>query len=697
VAKRGGRERGRGGEASDRSIEAYREKRDFARTREPAPGPAPSPADGRRGPPVFVVHRHDARNLHYDLRLEMEGVLRSWAVPKGFSYDPRDKHLAVRTEDHPLEYEHFDGVIPKGEYGAGSMTIWDRGTYATVVEPDPAKAVASGELKLLLYGRRLRGEWHMVKTKGGPNHWLLFKSRDRYAGTARDSVLGIDLAAAPGGPMPEAVELARPAPGELFSDPRWLYEAELPGRRVLAEKRGSAVRLRGLAPSPALDGVLADLRETGAEQALLDGVLVALDDRGRPSRALLEERLAGRAPGGLQLYAFDLLYFDEFDLRPLSLLDRKAALRRVLGERPSLVFMDHVLGQGHDLAAASAAAGFEALVAKPVDRPYGEEAGWLRLPLDGQAAGDPEPAGARKRAARARPARVKLSNLGKVFWPVEGYTKGDLVHWYESVAELLLPYLIDRPVHMNRFPDGIEGKSFYQRHAKQDAPEWIPRVAFEGDPELYMLCNERDALVWFANQGSIDLHPWMSRHRTPDSPDYTVIDLDPKQAPFADVVRIARALGKLLVGIGLRPLLKTSGKSGLHVVIPLVEGYGYDQARGFAEAVARIVAREHSDIATVERTLSEREGKVYVDYGQNARGQTVVPPYVVRPVPGATVSMPLEWDELSGELSPSLFTIRTAPARLVERGDRFRALLSDRQELLPAIEALQAQWGSGAR
>jgi bifunctional non-homologous end joining protein LigD len=368
----------------------------------------------------------------------------------------------------------------------------------------------------------------------------------------------------------------------------------------------------------------------------------------------------------------------------------------VLPERPALLFMDHVLGQGHELARASAAAGLAALIAKPVDRPYGPDAGWLRLPLAGAegASAPEEPRKASSRsAARERVSRVKLTNLGKVFWPAEGYTKGDLVHWYESVADILVPYLIDRPVHMNRFPDGIEGKSFYQRRAKEDAPEWIPRVRFddEEEPEDYMLCNERDALLWFANQGSIDLHPWMSRRQSPDSPDYTVIDLDPKQAPFADVVRIARALGKLLVGIGLRPLLKTSGKTGLHVVIPLVPGYRYDQARGFAEAVARVVAHEHPDIATVERTISEREGKVYVDYGQNARGQTVVPPYVVRPVPGATVSMPLDWDELSTDLTPALFTIRTAPARIAERGDTFRALLSDRQELLPAIEALEAQ------
>jgi len=341
-----------------KSIDEYGRKRDFDRTREPAPPRAPQKSE-RGSAPVFVVHRHDARRLHYDLRLEMEGVLRSWAVPKGFSFDPSDKHLAVRTEDHPLEYEHFDGIIPKGEYGAGSMTIWDHGTYETVVETDPVKSVQKGELKLLLFGRRLRGEWHMVKTKGGENHWLLFKSKDRYAGQGRDSVLGIDLSAAPRRALPRAVETVEPEGRRApFSDPRWLFEARFAGRRALVEKRGDAVRVRGV------EGRLAelerDLLALGAENALLDGVLVAQDASGRPSPELLEARLAGRDDGPVHYYAFDLLYFDEFDLRPLPLIERKAALRSVLPNTAALLFMDH---------AARARAGSRFRSRRPPGRP----------------------------------------------------------------------------------------------------------------------------------------------------------------------------------------------------------------------------------------------------------------------------------------------------------------------------------------
>ena len=352
-----------------KSIEDYREKRDFARS----PEPEAAPPSEREGAPIFVVHRHDASRLHYDLRLEMDGVLRSWAVPKGFSYDPDEKHLAVRTEDHPLEYEHFDGVIPKGEYGAGTMTIWDRGRYEVLKADSGSEAVAKGELKLLLRGRKLRGEWHLVRTKKDKNEelWLLFKSRDRYAGTPRDSALGIDLSAAEEAPLPEnVVPMTIGATAEPFSDPDWLFEMKFTGRRVLARKRGEEVALLG---SQVMVGVTAldqELRKIRAENALVDGVLVCADDSERPSRALLEERLTGKNDRPLQLYAFDLLYYDEFDLRALPTVDRKAALRAVLPPLPSVLFVDHVPGNGESLCQAVAAAGLPAAVAKRADAPY---------------------------------------------------------------------------------------------------------------------------------------------------------------------------------------------------------------------------------------------------------------------------------------------------------------------------------------
>src|SRR5712671_4507159 len=307
-------------------LDDYRKKRDFGRTPEPAP--AGSDAASVRQP-GFVVHRHEARNLHYDLRLEVAGVLRCWAVPRGFSYDPADKRLAVQTEDHPLDYEHFRGRIPKGEYGAGTMTVWDQGRYELVKAADWQQAMAAGEVKLKLYGRRLRGEWHLVKTTQGPRSWLLFKSRDRYAGSSRDSALGIDpgeLAVtamhAPAQPMRWLHERAP------FTDPQWLFEVEFAGQRCCLQKRGDEVRLIGVAM--ALPAIEKDARQLRCDQALLDGVLVASDEHQRPDRHRLERQLAAGDGTGLLFYAFDLLHWEDYDLRALPLLDRKAALRGLM-------------------------------------------------------------------------------------------------------------------------------------------------------------------------------------------------------------------------------------------------------------------------------------------------------------------------------------------------------------------------------
>jgi bifunctional non-homologous end joining protein LigD len=205
------------------------------------------------------------------------------------------------------------------------------------------------------------------------------------------------------------------------------------------------------------------------------------------------------------------------------------------------------------------------------------------------------------------------------------------------------------------------------------------------------MCNDRKALLTLINTGSIDLHPWFSRKGSLDSPDWAILDLDPKQAPFSSVIKIARQAGRLLRGLELEPYLKTSGSTGLHVCIPLKPGYTFEQSRMFCEAVARLLVRDHTDLATVERAVSRREGRVYIDFLQNRREQTVVPPYVVRPVEAASVSMPLEWDELEGDFRLEDFTLMTAPRRLERVGDLFRTALSRPQDLAPAIEALGRQ------
>ena len=668
-------------------LDEYRDKRDFGLT------PEPAPADVRRGTDrVFVVHRHEARNLHYDLRLEHGGVLCSWAVPKGFSFDPADKRLAVRTEDHPIEYEHFHGRIPHGQYGAGTMQIWDRGSYELVKVTDWDECIAKGEVKVKLFGRRLRGEWHLVRTQQSKNSWLLFKSRDLYSGHSRDSALGVEV---DDGSRAAAVEMLLPMRCDrdraVFTDPAWVFEMEFVGRRCFAHKNGDGRRLLGLPEAP--DAVLQALGELRCERAVLDGVLTALDDDMRPDAAALATALAGGSADGVAYYAFDLLQWEQFDLRGLPLFDRKAALRTLVPENPHLLYADHVAGNGPALLQAIAERGLPGAIAKRGNSRYhaGRHEAWIRVPVGG---GDAN-AGEAAASAASRPAlelRFKPTNLGKTYWPAEGHTKGDLLAYYQAIADVILPHLRDRPLHLNRYPDGIDGKSFYQREAKAGTPDWLRTVPIGHDDEQvpHHVVDDLETLLYVVNLGSIDLHPWLSRVGSLDEPDYAVLDIDPKDAPFAHVVRIARAAGRLLRGVGIRPVLKTSGKTGMHVFVPLQRGYTYDHSRMFIEAVARLLARELPDIATVERLPDQREGKVYLDFLQNRRSQTIVPVYSVRPVRGASVSTPLMWDELEDhDLSPQNFTIHTVPARVADRGDLFRAALDDKQDLMAAITALE--------
>lgn len=686
--------------SKSKTIDAYKAKRDFGKTPEPPPGE--DPADS--GASTFVVHRHEARRLHYDLRLEMDGVLKSWAIPKGFSYDPKVKHLAVHTEDHPLEYEHFEGVIPKDAYGGGTMTIWDRGRYHMPEKRDGSHGVDEGKLEITLFGRKLRGEWHLVRTSSKKDEWLIFKAKDRYVRLENESAPFFELDKAMQRPIPEDLspmrsrEIVKP-----YSDAETFFEMKFRGRRLLAFKNDDAVRFQGedgRELDSKLPGLVEEMDRLRANNAVIDGILVALDEGQRPSQKKLEQCIDEGRDQEVYFYAFDILYYEEWDLRKLPLAKRKAILASVLPKLTHLLYVDHVQGRGEELFEMTSAAGLPGVIAKNPTSTYsaGASSHWREIPVRSNDAKNSQDV--LEALSQASPTsahrKLKFSNLGKVFWPEEGYTKGDLISYYEQVADSLLPYLHERPIHMLRYPDGINGKAFYQKDAPDHVPDWIEIEHIDsetrGEPIRYIVCNNRDTLLYLIHLGSIDLHPWFSRRHSRETPDWAIIDLDPKEAPFSSVVKIARSVGKLLRGIGIRPFLKTSGKTGLHIYIPLLAEYTYQQARTFCEGVARFVANEHKDIATVERVVSQRGKKVYIDFLQNFQGQTIVPPYVARPVAGASVSAPLDWDELDSDLHPSLFTIKSMPSRLARLGDLFRGTLTDKQDLLPAIGALQKNY-----
>jgi bifunctional non-homologous end joining protein LigD len=289
--------------------------------------------------------------------------------------------------------------------------------------------------------------------------------------------------------------------------------------------------------------------------------------------------------------------------------------------------------------------------------------------------------------------KVPLTNTAKVFWPDDGYTKGDLFEYYRTISPWMLPYLADRPVVLTRFPDGIAGKSFYQQDAPGFVPQWIRTQRMwseQAQREIsYFVCDDEAALLYLVNLGTIPLHVWASRTASIDRPDWCVLDLDPKDAPFSDVIRVAQTAHAVCQEIGLPNLVKTSGSSGLHVLIPLGCQCRHDEARSLGELLARVITAEVPEISTITRQISRRGGKVYVDYLQNGSGRLVVAPFSVRAIPGAPVSMPLRWSEVKPGLDIRSFTIKTAPARMQKlKRDPLREVLTEQPDLHAALERL---------
>jgi bifunctional non-homologous end joining protein LigD len=839
------------------ALSTYRAKR--SPDRSPEPVGVVSPVQGR----LFVVHKHAARQLHFDLRLEMDGVLRSWAVPKGPSYDMNDKRLAVKVEDHPLEYGDFEGIIPKGNYGAGGVIVWDRGEWVPL--EDWKEGLEKGKLLFELKGYKLHGKWTLVKIKKSERDWLLIKERDAWVKSPGDefpeqSVLSgltvdeVKAGASSGARLRSAVEQAgavrsgldprRVQPmlaestDEAFTRDGWLFELKLDGYRLIAAKsRGEALLLtrNGNDYTAVFPEIARAVKALPVEECIVDGEVVVLDAQGKPSFARLQQRgrLAtpidiGRAAVELPatFYAFDLLAFEDFDLRPLPLLTRKRLLADAVPKLGPVRVLDHIDRDGEAFLAQVAAIGLEGIIAKKADAPYrgGRSAQWLKIkaertgdfvivgftepkgsrshlgalqladfvsdtlvyagrvgtgfdedtlaelnallgpivrrdppcrgPVVDGLAGDEipdtkttswvepthvcevrfrewtpdgllrhaaflrmrtdkpphdcvrqgttqesvaEPAPAPPPQAPARKA-INFSNLKKVFWPTERYTKGDLIEYYRAVSSWMLPYLRNRPLVMTRFPDGIEGKSFYQKDAPEFAPDWIRTVRIwseETQREIrYFVCDDEESLLYVANLGSIPLHLWASRVGSLELPDWCVLDLDPKDAPFSDVIRTAQALRRLCDSVALPSFVKTTGKTGLHILLPLGRQCTYAQSRTLGELLARFVLRELSDIATLTRHVTKRGDKVYLDYLQNRHGQTIVGPYSVRPLPGATVSMPLLWDEVDASLDPKAFTIKNAIERMERLAtDPVVAVLEQRPDLEHVLQRLAGELG----
>ena len=867
-------------------LETYRRKRDPDRTTEPfgrVPAARPavpgSAAPTSAAPARFVVQQHWARNLHCDLRLELEGVLKSWAVPKGPSVRAEEKRLAVHVEDHPLEYANFEGVIPAGNYGAGSVIVWDRGTYRSFKPEDIREQYARGKLELELFGHKLGGRWTLVRMSKSEKDWLLLKKVDD-AASDQDALTRWPRSVISG----LTVQEMRDAPGWLaelrahvaaleaprgvlradqvrhmlatlaeqpFSRPGWVFEIKYDGVRVIAERRGEEVRMLGRSGEDITSRYpeIADaLRGLSVEQIVLDGEIVAYDESGRPSFGRLQKRMLISRPRDVaammarvpvRAVFFDCLALEGHDLRKLGLLDRKECLARAVPPAGVVQAGDHVAEHGEAFFEAANEMGLEGIIAKRADSPYTgkRSADWIKIkgqrrqefviggytdprgggrhfgalhvgvyedgklrhvtrvgsgfddatqdvlwrqlqPLSRKespfgASGpkarvdhwvepqlvcevrftewtadgglrhpifmgmrtDRKPEEIRREAersaendaaletgavpalptdlasddrvasgssgsdrgpdAQADPEQrvVRLSNLKKVFWPDEGYTKGDLIAYYDTVAPLMLPYLRERPAVLTRYPDGIKGKSFFQKDAPVFVPDWIRTESVyskDSDRDVrFFVIDDAETLRYVANMGTIPIHMWSSRAGSLEKPDWLVLDLDPKGAPFAHVVEVARAVHDLLEELELPSYPKTSGQAGLHILIPLGRRYTHEECRTFARLLATLVQHAKPEISTLARPLHARGGKVYVDWGQNGHGITIVAPYSLRPVPGASASCPLRWNEVNGKLDPARFNLRTLPKRFQKMDDPLAGVLGKGVDMAVALAAIE--------
>lgn len=716
-------------------LREYRQKRSADATNEPFGGEPPDEAGPtRRG--AFVVHLHDATRTHYDLRLEVGHVLASFAVPHGPSLDPQKKHLAVNTEDHPLEYLDFEAVIPDGQYGAGPMIVWDRGRVDYLEAPFE-EGLRAGKIDFWLTGYKLNGRFALVllkkqTKKDGPKEWLLFKKKDAWSSETRDvvrelpaSVLSgltidelagadargaaLEAAAAKAGAKAAGMDARSIVPAEAaradaapFGEA--LHELALGGVRVLAAKvENDALVVRGGRDVRDLYPEIARaVQALPPTRVVLDGEVVAFDGTGRPSAARLTQRIARAASGDahgavldapVTLLVRDVLAIGGRDLRPLPLSARRALLTQLLPTPGILRATEAFPGDAAPLVAFCKEHGLPGVLSRLADAPYEEgpapaRAASLVVVTDTAAIGNAD------LAAPPPPKRVPVTNRGKVFWKDEGYTKGDLVDYYEVIAPAILPYLRERPIAVVRYPDGIHGKNFYQWNVPPGMPRWVGSFALRdeeserGEKRVFIV-EDVPSLLYIANLACIPIHVLACRRGDLASCDFLTVDFDLKLAKLAHAIEHALTLRRLLATIGLVGYPKTSGQSGIHVFVPLGEGASFATARALADLLGRLIVQEHPTTATMERVVKKRGDKVYVDTGQTGPTRTIVAPYSVRAYPGATVSTPLTWDEVGPALDPSRFTIKTVPARVAAQGDPMAPMLGATPDVPAAVRALE--------
>ena len=893
------------------SLEKYVKKRDFTKTSEPKAGKSKDKDKLR-----FVIQKHNASRLHYDFRLEMEGVLKSWAVPKGPSTDPKTKRLAMMVEDHPYDYRLFEGIIPQGEYGGGTVIVWDEGTYESIdkikgkkaQEKHLLKQLHDGSLKIKLQGQKLKGEYALVKTNDmGENGWLLIKHKDDFASpsdiTKKDksilsgktievmektgekvwkegqeqpiekadrslkkkavkhpqemtdnSLLNVEsiLEKAKKTKIPSGIKpmLATLVDGP-FDDPEWVYEVKWDGYRALGfinEGKADLLSRNNKSFNDKFYPIVKVLKSWNIN-AVMDGEIIVVNEKGISNFGNLQN-WRSEANGELVFYVFDLLWYQGRSLIDISLTLRQKILREILPADDDSIRLSKVFNaNGIEFFKAAEKMGLEGIIAKRGDSTYSANVRsreWLKIKVSkrqevvigGYTKNDettkafsslllgvyeqgkfqyvgkvgtgfssklqkemlsefkpfvqdkspfstepdynkpsrfrPNPPKAKatwlkpelvcevaftevtsegvfrhpsfqgmrsdKKAVEvireiALPTNalveaetesvhnqavsppkstskktllnpkdetqvrkicgheLKFTSLSKLYWPEDGVSKRDMFNYYYQISEYILPYLKDRPLSLNRFPGGIHGKSFYQKDVKGKAPDWVktfPYVNGEGEHKKYLVGDDEATLLWMASLGCIEMNPWFSRIQSPDQPDYCVIDLDPDKNTFDQVIEAALEVKKVCDAIDVPCFCKTSGSTGIHIYIPLSAKYSYDQSQMFARIIVNIVHKQLPAFTSLERMIAKRKGKMYLDFLQNRPGATIAGPYSPRPKPGATVSLPLHWEEVKPGLTMKQFTIFNTLDRLKVEGDLFKGVLGKGIDLEKVLKKAQS-------
>lgn len=609
-----------------------------------------------------------------------------------------------------------------------------------------------------------------------------------------------------------------------FNDSEWAFEIKWDGYRAIADLSKDDIRLysrNGLDFSKKFKKVTNSLK-LQEHQMVLDGEIVAYDDKGKPNFQWLQ-RMEDNPNLVLIYQVFDLLWLNGHATENLTFLQRKELLKEALIENETIKFSDHILEKGMDFFQAAKNMGLEGIVAKKTDSIYRENvrsSEWLKMKIhksdEAVICGFTQPNGSRKKFgalilgkylneelvfcdhtgsgfndksfveiyeklqplvtaesvfkitpktnAKAtwvkpeliaeikfteltkdyiyrhpvflrlrddmepydvvfnsdkkskkeimeKPApkkrigkddvvkkigkqELKLTNQNKIYFPDDAITKGDVIAFYQSISQYILPHIKSRPQSMNRHPNGIKGLSFFQKDASEETPDWIEtqKVFSESSDKYinYIICNDKATLAYLNNLGCIELNVWTSKIQKAYNPDYLVLDLDPSDKnTFEDVIETAQAVKEVLDLAGIEGYPKTSGSSGIHIYIPMNAKYSYEQVKDFGHLLMQLVQEKLPELTTLERSLQKRDkNKIYLDYLQNRRGQTLASVYSLRPKKGAPVSMPLEWDEVKNGLHPTDFNIHNALDRIKEKGDMFKPTLGKGIDMLKAIKKL---------